>query len=208
METYPIMIDEVLAGKLTVDQQGGRTVFDAECRMLPGLVRLSVYGGGKEGYLGVLAPENGKLMLHKTLSRGQMKEFPTEIESAERAGLDRSAEREQDVGTAHGDAPTQEEQDAGAAHGDAPEETETEPPALPDGAEARTPGAPEPSADAEGLSWYSSPDGALVCFDGVRNLIALPVGDARIPEGIEGERRTVEGKDYLVYRTKNGRIDR
>lgn len=214
METYPIVIDEELAGKLTVDAQGGRTVFDAECRMLPGIVRLSVYGGGKEGYLGVLAPEDGKLRLRKALSRGQMKEFPSEIESAERSGLDRTPEPEQDVGTAHGDAPTQEEQDvgtvhgaaptqeeqdAGAAHGAAPEETETEPPReLPQ----------EVPEDTEALSWYSSPDGALVCFDGVRNLIALPVGDARIPEGVEGERRTVEGRDYLVYRTKDGRIER
>lgn len=229
METYPIVIDEELAGKLTVDARGGRTVFNAECRMLPGIVRLSVYGGGKEGYLGVLAPEDGKLRLRKALSRDQMKEFPSEIESAERSGLDRTPEPEQDVGTAHGDAPTQEEQDvgaahgvaptqeeqdvgtvhgaaptqeeqdAGAAHGAAPEETETEPPReLPQ----------EVPEDTEALSWYSSPDGALVCFDGVRNLIALPVGDARIPEGVEGERRTVEGRDYLVYRTKDGRIER
>lgn len=214
METYPIVIDEELAGKLTVDARGGRTVFNAECRMLPGIVRLSVYGGGKEGYLGVLAPEDGKLRLRKALSRDQMKEFPSEIESAERSGLDRTPEPEQDVGTAHGDAPTQEEQDVGAAHGvaptqeeqdvgtvhgAAPEETETEPPReLPQ----------EVPEDTEALSWYSSPDGALVCFDGVRNLIALPVGDARIPEGVEGERRTVEGRDYLVYRTKDGRIER
>ena len=194
METYPIMIDEELAGKLTVEKQGGRTVFDAECRMLPGIVRLSVYGGGKEGYLGVLAPEDGKLRLHKALSRGDMRDFPAEIDAAERSGLNRPA-AEQDVGTAHGAAPEEPEESGGA--------------------EAKTPGAPDvpegaedagDAEDGEGLDWYSSPDGALVCFDGTQTLIALPAGDERIPAEISGRRRTVEGREYFVYRTKDGRI--
>ena len=188
METYPIMIDETLAGKLTVDRQGARTVFDAECRMLPGLIRLSVYGGGKEGYLGVLAPEDGKLRLRKALSRSQMRAFPEEIESAERAGIERAAPPAAEAETVPEPEPELEP------------ELEPEPEAEPE-----EPAAPELS----GLSWYSSPDGALVCFDGVRSLIALPLGDARIPEGIPpGEQRTVEGREYLVYRTRDGRIVR
>ena len=89
MEIYPIMIDEAPAGKLTVERQGARTVFSAECRMLPGVVRISVYGGGREGYLGVLAPEGEALRLKKSLSRNQMREFPPEIDSVERSGLNR-----------------------------------------------------------------------------------------------------------------------
>ena len=107
MEVYPITIDGEDAGTLRVEQRGARTVFTAECGMSPELLRISVYGGGKEGYLGVLAPE----------------------------------------------------------------------------------------------------DGALVCFDGERTLIALPPGDARIPDRPPGERREIEGKEYLVYRTRNGRIE-
>ena len=192
METYPIMIDETLAGKLTVDRQGARTVFDAECRMLPGLIRLSVYGGGKEGYLGVLAPEDGKLRLRKALSRTQMRAFPEEIESAERAGLDRTA------------PPAAAEPEPEPA---AEPEPEPEPAAEPE--PEPEPEPEEPAAPAlEGLSWYSSPDGALVCFDGTRSLIALPLGDARIPKEIPGEQRTVEGREYLVYRTRDGRIVR
>ena len=199
METYPIMIDETLAGKLTVDRQGARTVFDAECRMLPGLIRLSVYGGGKEGYLGVLAPEDGKLRLRKALSRAQMRAFPEEIESAERAGLDRAAP----PATVEPQPETEPEPESEPEPEPEPEtETETEPePEL----EPEETAAPELS----GLSWSSSPDGALVCFDGVRSLIALPLGDARIPEGISpSEQRTVEGKEYLVYHTRDGRIVR
>ena len=56
------------------------------------------------------------------------------------------------------------------------------------------------------MGWYASPDGALVCFDGERNLIALPAGDVRIPAGGGGWQRTIEGKDYVVFRTKNGRL--
>ena len=198
METYPIMIDETLAGKLTVDRQGARTVFDAECRMLPGLIRLSVYGGGKEGYLGVLAPEDGKLRLRKALSRSQMRAFPEEIESAERAGIERAAPPAVEAET----EPEPEPEPEPEAEPEPGPEPELEP--GPE-AEPEEPAAPELS----GLSWYSSPDGALVCFDGVRSLIALPLGDARIPEGIPpGEQRTVEGREYLVYRTRDGRIVR
>ena len=175
METYPIMLDGELAGKLKVEARGARTQFDAECRMRPGLVRLSVYGGGREGYLGVLAPEGEALALHRILSREQMRAFPAEIEFVERAG--RSAEIA----------------------------AEPEPPAEP----ARPPEEKEEiPADTGALDWYASPDGALVCFDGEHSLIALPLGDPRIPEGLPGERRSVEGADYLVYPTKDGKIVR
>ena len=53
MEVYPITIDGEDAGTLRVEQRGARTVFTAECGMSPELLRISVYGGGKEGYLGV-----------------------------------------------------------------------------------------------------------------------------------------------------------
>ena len=175
--TYPIVIDGVLAGKLTVTAQGARTVFDAVCRPQPGVVRISVYGSGAEGPLGVLAPDGEQIGLHKTLSRTELKNFPQEIESVERSGIKPAVAEEEPA------APV--EQAAG---------------------DAATKPAAEVPEDTGGLFWYSSPDGALVCFDGTRSLIALPVGDERIPEGYEGHRRYVEGKEYIVYITKNGRI--
>ena len=73
-----------------------------------------------------------------------------------------------------------------------------------------TPAAPSRSEDSpddmEDLCWYASPDGALVCFDGVHSLIALPPADERVPINIPGQPRQIEGRDYLVYVTKNGRI--
>ena len=69
------------------------------------------------------------------------------------------------------------------------------------------PSEPEGSpGDMGDLCWYASPDGALVCFDGVHSLIALPPKDERVPNGIPGHPRQIEGRDYLVYVTKNGRI--
>ena len=164
--TYPIIIDEKMAGKLRVYTKGASTCFEAECVNLDGLVRISVYGGGAEGYLGVLAPEGERMCLRKSFSRAALCAFPQEIESVERSGR-------------------------AQVEAAAPEVC----------AQAEEPCA-EPS-----LLWYSSPDGALVCFDGQRSLIALPLGDARIPTGCSGGvHRVIEGREYTVFATKNGRI--
>lgn len=170
---YPIVIDGEIAGKLTVRAAGGRTVFSAVCRPLEGVVRISVYGGGREGYLGVLAPEGDALTLEKSFSRAALRDFPAEIERVERAGMQT--------------LPLPPERET-------PPEPESEPEPLPE--------------DTSGLSWYASPDGALVAHDGARDLIALPVGDGRIPPNVPGRERTIEGKDYVVYITKDGRVVR
>ena len=181
MEQYPITIDGEDTGVLHVERQGARTVFTAECAMRPELLRISVYGGNREGYLGLLAPENGKLKLRRELSRDAMRDFPEEIERVERAGM--MPEPGPRLPAVHGEEP---------------------PPSLPD---TPPPSPPPPEADGS-LSWYASPDGALVCFDGTENLIALPLGDARIPGGGGGWRKRIEGRDYIVYRTKDGRLVR
>lgn len=265
METYPIIIDGALAGKLTVDRQGPRTAFDAECAMRPDLLRISVYGGGREGYLGLLAPEGERLTLHRLFSRSQLRDFPQEIERVERAGLppevpDAAAEAGEPEAPAEQRepeaAPAQEasegvqrsktamEKDSAelcpeperAAEPDAqerspetmpesdvqepcpepesPPEPDT-PKSCPDPESKPEPQPAEASAareqantpEEEPLDWFASPDGALVCFDGVHSLIALPLGDERIPAGVPGERREIEGREYLVYRTRDGRLE-
>ena len=229
MEAYPIVIDGELAGKLTAERQGARTAFYAECRPLPGLVRISVYGGGREGYLGLLAPEDGKLTLRKTLSRDAMRAFPAEIESVERAGREPLAAADEkpkpsaqesraagmpapETGTAHGAAPDGRE-DAAAETGEETEEARETPEIA---AEAETAShrdcPPEKERNAppedEGPFWYSSPDGALVCFDGTKTLLALPPEDPRIPAGTAGERRVVEGREYVVFPAREERVIR
>lgn len=181
--TYPVVIDGELVGKLTVRTEGGRMCFDITTVMLQGIVRVSVYGDGKEGYLGVLTPENDGLGLHKKLSRTQLREFPVEIEAAERAGslMVRSEARETQ--------PAQPEPLQAETVREAPQpEEETT--------------LPQPEDERY---WYASPDGALVHFDGEQNLIALPLDDPRMPEQ-GGEACTVEGREYMVFRTRHGRL--
>lgn len=191
---YPLIIDGELMGKLTVTPKGPQTAFDVSCKMLPGILRVSVYGDGREGYLGVLAPEGDGLGLHKVLSRAALRDFPQNIESVEPAGLldQRRTEAAQPAAEARPEAqvapvPVMEQTAA--------PEPEPEPPP-----------APVRREQDKDLYWYASPDGALVCFDGTRNLLALPLGDPRIPAGAAGERRQVDGRNYLVFPTKNGRV--
>lgn len=90
-ETYPVLINGEKKGMLTVSHEGLTTRFDAKCEDPGTLVRLSVYGGGKEGYLGVMTPENGVLTLHRRLTRAALAAFPAEIELAAEAGRNTSA---------------------------------------------------------------------------------------------------------------------
>ena len=185
METYPLILDGAQAGTVTVRREGGWTVFAVQCAAAQqGIVRVSVYGGGAEGYLGVLAPSDGAMTLQRRFSRSAMRAFPARIEYAGYAGQPC-------------EAPAPEESEP------APEPAPEEPEPAPEPAPAAQEEAPPALED---VYWYASPDGALVCFDGENNLIALPVGDARIPDGPGGWPKTVEGRDYVVYRTRDGKL--
>lgn len=103
-ETYPVLINGEKKGTLTVSREGLTTRFDAKCEDPGTLVRLSVYGGGKEGYLGVMTPENGVLTLHRRLTRAALAAFPAEIELAAEAGRNTSApERRPETGQTPGE---------------------------------------------------------------------------------------------------------
>lgn len=87
METrVAIRWDNADRGELCVKEEGLTTVFSARCEDPGRLFRLSVYGGGKEGYLGVMQPERGLLTLQKRLTRTAMAGFPDMIEYAGEAG--------------------------------------------------------------------------------------------------------------------------
>ena len=187
---YPLLLDGERAGELRVSAEGAWTVFRVDCAMRPGIVRVSVYGAGREGYLGVLAPEGERLTLCRRLSPSALREFPAQIEYAAAAGqpieIDDSA------------APPEEPPEEAEAAGRGEPAPPPEPKAPPEEKDATPPGL-------EDLYWYASPDGALVCFDGTENLLALPLGDARIPAA-DGRKRTIEGREYMVFRTRDGRI--
>jgi len=160
--TYPLLLEGAQAGEVRVSAEGAWTVFEAQCSMRSGIVRISVYGGGREGYLGVLAPAGEGLALRRRFSRGELRSFPAEIEYAARAGEPVA-------------------RDAHIAPQDEP---------------------PTPEPEEADLYWYATTDGALTAFDGKRNLIALPLGDARIPPDGDGDPRTIGGWDYVVFRKK------
>ena len=90
---YPLMVEGQELGRLSVEKQGLFTVFEAHSRMREGLLRLSVYGEGREAYLGLMQPWSGGLFLRRKLSRAQLKAFPEEIEYAAPAGLAVSGNR-------------------------------------------------------------------------------------------------------------------
>ena len=206
-ETYPLVLDGALTGKVAVHCEGGWTCFDVNCAALEGIVRISVYGDGKEGYLGVLAPEGGGMALHRRLSRSDLRGFPAQIAYAGRAGQPCGAEADTEQTTEtkappEAPAPPETENETAATEGT---ERETEPAPPRQEAQAETEkGSEAPSL--EDVYWYASPDGALVCFDGTENLIALPVGDPRIPDGPGGWPRNIERQDYIVYRMKDGKL--
>lgn len=85
--TYPLLIDGRESGELRVTRRGALTLFEAEAEDGGGILRLSVYGGGREGYLGVMSPSGeGRVALRRQLSRAALRDFPEHIEYAAPAG--------------------------------------------------------------------------------------------------------------------------
>jgi len=205
-EKYPILSEGALVGELTVSREGLMTVFDANCRMTDDIVRLSVYGDGAEGYLGVMAPSEGRLRLRKVLSPNAMKAMPGVIEEVAFSGRSAVPVTETEVP----EAVEAETDDVKAAEIE-PQEAfavfeqveEPEAAALPD---AKEPTQETITPQQEDTYWYPSSDGALVSYDGDKSLIAFPAGDSRVPDYIKPIEKTIEGTDYWVYITQDGKI--
>lgn len=76
---YPIILDGETVGEITVAREGLFWSFEAKCEPQKELVRLCVYGGGKEGYLGIMEPFGDILRLTKKFSRTALRDFPEQI---------------------------------------------------------------------------------------------------------------------------------
>ncbi len=172
--TYPIFIDERETGTVSVAKEGLFWCFEAQSETVPDMVRLSVFGEGGEGYLGVMEPKDGLLWLRKKLSKSAVSGFPFPITHGGRKGVGQqfpkmSAEtvsapivpeplpeetskiETMEAGTA--ERPPEAvhaakfESPTGPAHGcEAEPEPEPEPPAC---AEVPSPEAPEPPQEPE-----------------------------------------------------------
>ena len=166
--TYPIIIKGENCGELKIVKEGAYTRFLADCQDYGEIIRLSVYGEGREGYLGVPMPKNGRLYLDKRLSPNAMRGFPEKIERCALAGE-------------KPELPKVEVMEA----------VETPPRSI-----------AEKDEKEELNCWYATTDGALVCRNGAQEMVALPPEDERVPADIPGQPRIIEGKEYLVYITK------
>lgn len=171
---YDILSGGEVIGTLRVGRQGLLTVFAARAVNRGGILRLSVYGEGREGYLGVMSPAgDGQLALRRALSRAALTAFPRTIEYAAPAGQlnPRPASN----------PPAQ-----------------TNPPAQANPPTPTAPPAQTPASETDTL-WHRAPDGTLRRYEGRRLLIALPAGDPRLPPGAPDILRVIEGRKYVVF---------
>lgn len=180
---YPLIIDGEKCGRLNVTQEGLYTVFEAVAAREGELVRLSVYGGGRESYLGVMQPWSGGLYLRRRMSRRERAAMPPELEYAAPSGM-----------IARSESVLYDEVDPNAQ-------------ATPEGESAPTPQAREVTArkkaelapaDDDALVWFSRPDGSLTAFDGEKSLVALPAELRRAEP--RAALREINGRTYMLFR--------
>lgn len=94
---YPLYIDGEITGTLRIAADGLMTRFEAECADTGKLTRISVYGGGKSAYLGLMLPKDGRMSLIKCLTKRAMEGFPDAIEYA--ADSERTPEKKSEPDT-------------------------------------------------------------------------------------------------------------
>ena len=201
-ETYPVLINGEKKGTLAVSREGLTTRFDAKCEDPGTLVRLSVYGGGREGYLGVMTPENGVLTLRRKLTRAALAAFPVEIEFAAEAGRKTAApERRPEAGQ------TPEKRAEAAASAQA-----APGPSAPGQSAPRPNAAPMPNAAARpreragDIVWRDAGDGSLYTVYKNQPYRAIPMAAWGLPMERMVEKRVINGVEYAIFALKDGRI--
>ena len=199
---YPLLIAGQKKGAVNVERDGLYTIFEAWTEENAELMRVWVYGGGKQGYLGVLQPWSGGMYLKRRMSRSELREFPENIEYAsnqdEHTGEDTeiTPERQEKI------IRREYRPEPVKAPEQAPEQNRSEPQAAGEsGSAAETAHITPPetaNSDSESLLWFKRPDGSLTAFDGRGSLIALP---AELREETEGTvMRYINGKEYMIFR--------
>ena len=190
-ETYPVLINGEKKGTLTVSREGLTTRFDAKCEDPGTLVRLSVYGGGREGYLGVMTPENGVLTRHRRLTRAALAAFPAEIEFAAEAGRKSAAPERRP----ENERPPEKRAETAAAV----QTTPAQPVAMQNT-------APKPRERAGDIVWRDAGDGSLYTVYKNQPYRAIPMAAWGLPTERMVEKRTIHGVEYAIFALKDGRI--
>ena len=201
----PIRINGEVTGKLEIMPEGNYTLFLGRCADPGRLLRLSVYGGGREGYIGVMMPEGGTVTVKKRFTRYDLRAFPATIEYAGEAGMAEkepappeiappspSREREPDCGAA---AETAAACECSAAEEEAGETGEV-------GEAAEEGGGTEADGEPPGggeLLWYEAGDGTLYTRWEGRVYVAVPLAGHGLPIRNMLEQRRIEGTDYAIF---------
>ena len=79
---YPLYIDGEKKGRLRITRDGLLTCVRAECPDMGRVLRISVFGGGKSACLGVMLPEDGRMVLRKSFTKLALQSFPETVEYA------------------------------------------------------------------------------------------------------------------------------
>lgn len=192
---YPIIIHGQEQGQLEVATEGLHTVFRGVCADTGELLRLSLYGE-REGYLGVMAPEEGRLHLTRRLSRSALRGFPQCPTHAGPAG--------ETIAPPAAEATAAEEAPAPEA---APV-LEEMPPAPPDQeiqvlhlAELHSDHAVDITND---VLWYAAPGGCLYSAGDGGRFLAVPESRSQSLPDSTGVKRRIQGKNYLIFKTGIG----
>lgn len=204
--SYPILLNRAEAGTLTVSQDGLFWVFDAKCAMQTDLIRLSVFGEGGEGYLGIMEPCGDSLVLTKRLSRAALAGFPLTITHAgiheETASSGREAPQEAGTASVNADdAPLDENKPPSQQHISPPNSLVWRP-------------CPCPCSLVSGLvekAALGAVRGSFFAEDGEQTYIALPVESAAaIPYGSIPflYQTNFNGKNFFICAVADGQIIR
>ena len=76
---YPIYYDNAVIGKICIIKDGLYQRLEASCAMREGVLRLWLRGEDKTSYIGILMPQNGKLVLQKAYSRTEAAALPKNV---------------------------------------------------------------------------------------------------------------------------------
>ncbi len=215
-EIYPIRFDGNEAGTLEVRPDGLFTEFRARCADPGRLIRLSVYGEGGEGYLGVMEPNGGELLLVRRISRAGMRDFPFVIRYAGETGRPEDPPEEAETISIPESSPPEmepeENPEAASRFGEAAAPAREESPdCTREEAEAEreapgTPAAPESPEEGTDLIWYQAGDGSLFTRVGERSYRAIPMAAWGLPMDHALEQRSIDGVQYAIFVLDEGKI--
>ncbi|MGE4485574.1 MAG: hypothetical protein AB7C97_10745 [Oscillospiraceae bacterium] len=185
---YDVYYGETLIGSLIVERDGAAYLFQCSCQYFsPDVLRLYCVSGEKTASLGVMLPEDGKLVFKKRITKNMLSDMG--LSDISRCFLRGREAPEQ--------KPEPEEKTAVIA----PPESPLWLPAY---------DAASLFSDADIASACRDVTGALTMEDGNSQLIAIPIilgaPFPLMPVFCFGRSEIIDGNNYVVFRVRNGKL--